>query len=174
MTYSYLVSAALRSVKESFLLVLATLPLVVTAALPIESILPQKDPAPSPELEPPAVVRIQVEVLRKNSALNKGIQLTYRFASPDNKRYTGPLNRFTEMVRSAPYHRLLNHLNAHYGPVAVSGDEAYQVVTIIDEAGAEAAYVWVLSLQSEDEFKDGWTTDAVIPADRPTTRRNFT
>ena len=103
--------------------------------------------------------------------MNEGIELTYRFASTDNKRYTGPLSRFTEMVRSAPYNRLLNHLNARYDPMAVSGNEAYQVVTITDMAGEEAAYVWVLSRQSEGEFEGCWMTDAVIPAERSAQRR---
>ena len=138
MTYYYLNSPTLRATARCVPLLLVMLPLIVTAALPKESILIGEVPTPSPELDPPEVVRIQIEALRKNSILNEGIRLAYRFASPDNKRYTGPLNRFIEMVRSPPYHWLLNHVKAYYGPVAVSGTEAYQLVTITDKGGGSS------------------------------------
>jgi hypothetical protein len=126
--------------------------------------------APSPELDPSTVVRIQVEALRTNSLLNEGIELTYRFASPDNKRITGPLARFTEMVRSAPYDRLLNHSSARYSPMVISADEAHQIVIITNMEGEEIPYHWVLRRQSEGEFKDCWMTSAVIPAEPPVQR----
>ncbi len=173
MTYTYSVSRTPRETKTMLLAIFTMFPLIVTATLPSESTLPTKDPAPAPELAPHDVVRIQVEALQKNNTLNAGISLTYRFASPDNKRHTGPLNRFSEMVRAAPYNRLLNHLNAQYGPLTVAGNRALQMVSIIDNAGEEIAYVWVLSLQSEGKFKNCWMTDAVIPA-QPPARRDFT
>ncbi len=153
--------------KALILCVLTAMPMVSIAALPDELQFQPNDPAPSPELEVSEVVRIQVEALRDNTLLNEGIEWTYRFASPGNKRYTGPLNRFTEMVRSAPYDRLLNHLDARYGLISISGNEAFQMVSIIDKTGEEIAYAWVLSRQGEGEFKDCWMTDAVIPAQRP-------
>ena len=171
MTQPYLVSALIRTAIGMVLLLLATVPQVVTAALPNEPLLRPDDPAPSPKLGPSEVVRIQVEALRKNSLLNEGIELTYRFASAGNKRFTGPLSHFTEMVRSAPYDRLINHFDARYDPVAVSGSQAYQRVTITNVAGEEAVYVWVLSRQGEGKFKDCWMTDAVIPAERPARRK---
>lgn len=70
------------------------------------------------------------------------------------------------MVRSAPYDRLLNHRSAEYSPLAVSGNEAQQMVIIIDAKGEEFAYAWVLSRQSEGAFEDCWMTDAVVPAER--------
>lgn len=150
------------------LLFLALAPLVLAAAVSPQPTTPGlKKPTPSPELEPSAVVRIQVEALRSNSYLNEGIELTYGFASPENQRFTGPLPRFIEMVRSTPYDRLLNHRSARYGPLAVSRDEAYQIVIITDQAGEDVAYLWVLSRQSEGEFKDCWMTAAVISAEQP-------
>ena len=164
-------SSLIAKARKTVTLVLAVVPVVVAAALPPESIPKPDGPAPSPELEPSDVVRIQVEALRKNSVLNKGIELTYRFASPGNKRYTGPLDRFIEMVRSAPYDRLLNHISAQYGPVAISGKEAQQMVIIIDADGEEVAFIWVLSQQTHGAFKDCWMTDSVIPAERPVQRK---
>jgi hypothetical protein len=109
-------------------------------------------------------VRVQVEALRTNSPLDEGIRLTYRFASPGNKSYTGPIGRFIRMLRSAPYDRLLNHRSARYGPVSISGTEAFQTVTVIDKEGEETAFRWLLSRQSRGAFKDCWMTNAVIAA----------
>ena len=148
-------------------LLLAAVPLLVSAAVSPQPTEQAKVAAPAPGLDPAEVVRIQVEALRNNSLLDEGIELTYRFASPGNKRVTGPLVRFTAMVRSPPYDRLLNHRSARYGPLAVSDDEAYQRVIITDSEGEEIAYHWVVSRQSEGEFKDCWMTDGVVPVQRP-------
>ncbi len=75
------------------------------------------------------------------------------------------------MVRSAPYDRLLNHRRAEYSPMAVSGNQAQQIVVIIDAEGEEVGYVWVLSRQTEGPLKDCWMTDAVIPAEREVQRQ---
>ncbi len=171
MAHSHVFSAFKAKAIGFILLFLGIVPMVVYAALSTQPIIQSDGSTPSPELKPSEVVRIQVDALRTNSPSNKGIELTYRFASPGNKRSTGPLDRFTEMVRSAPYDRLLNHLSARYGPVAVSDNEAYQIVIITDKEGEEVAYIWVLSRQSEGEFRDCWMTDAVIPAQRPVQRK---
>lgn len=126
---------------------------------------------PSPSLDPLAVVSIQVEALRANGPNNDGIQLTYLFASPDNKRSTGPLDRFIRMVHSNPYDRLLNHRSARYSPVLLSGKEALQMVTVVDEIGEEATFLWVLSLQSEGKYNGCWMTDAVISKQQLVPRR---
>lgn len=167
MKHIYIFGAYIPLAKVLLSLLLMVASLKVTAALPNESQHESRHTTPSPVLKPSEVVRIQVKALRKNTLLNEGIELTYRFASPKNKLYTGPLNRFTEMVRSAPYNHLLNHLNASYGPLSVSGEAAYQLVTIVDKKGEAYAYTWLLSRQREGKFKDCWMTDAVIPAEQP-------
>ena len=149
------------------LLLLAAVPGLGLAPVLAEQTFRSQDLAPSPLLNPSEVVSIQIEALRENSQRNEGIELTYRFASPGNKRSTGPLERFLAMVRSAPYQQLLNHRSARYGPSSVFGDKAYQLVTIIDKQGDEVAYLWVLSRQGEGEFAGCWMTDAVISSQRP-------
>jgi len=172
MTHRHFVLAIKVTAQAFVTLILATVPLIVAAALSTAPSPQPRAPAPSPELDPSEVVRIQVEALRSNSHLNEGIELTYRFASPGNRRFTGPLDRFIEMVRSAPYDRLLNHRSARYSPMAISGDEAHQTVTVTDSEGEEITYHWVLSRQSEGEFKDCWMTSAVI-ADQQPKQRDF-
>ncbi len=171
MSHAVAVSSLTPKAKGLILLFLATVPLAATGALAPESGSRSFDPAPSPELEPAEVVRIQVEALRKNTLSNDGIELTYRFASPGNKRYPGPLDRFIDMVRSAPYDRLPNHRRAEYSPMAVSGNQAQQMVVIIDAEGNEVGYVWVLSRQTEGAYKGRWMTDAVMPAERELQRQ---
>ena len=122
---------------------LAGLSLAILATLSTAASPQPLDHMPSPELDPSAVVRIQVEALRNNSQLNEGIVLTYNFASPANKGFTGPLNRFIAMLNSASYKQLLNHRSARYGPVVVSDREARQIVIITDMEGELiSAYQW--------------------------------
>lgn len=153
--------------RVSFAALLTITALTINAAVVPKQVPALQQTAPSPALNPGEVVRIQVEALRKNGPLNEGIELTYRFASPGNKQVTGPLDRFVRMVSSAPYDRLLNHLNASYGPVSMTGEGAFQTVTITDREGQETAYLWVLSRHTKGQFKDCWMTDAVIAAERP-------
>jgi hypothetical protein len=170
MTHQHFV-LALRATTQGFVaLILIMVPLLVVAALSTGPDLQPRAPVPSPALDPVQVVRIQVEALRHNSPLNEGIELTYRFASTGNKSFTGPLARFIEMLRAAPYERLLNHRSARYSAMAISADRAHQIVTITDRNGEDIRYHWVLTRQVEGEFKDCWMTSAVIAAEPPLQR----
>ena len=56
--------------------------------------------APDPALSPAEVVVIQLDALRGNEAeTDAGIAQTWAFAHPDNKRMTGPLPRFAQMIK---------------------------------------------------------------------------
>ncbi len=75
--------------------------LLVVLAAPVGAAhLPQTEPDPS--LSPRDVVSIQIEALRNNDTPyeNRGIEVTFNFASPANKRVTGLLERFKVMVRN--------------------------------------------------------------------------
>jgi len=126
---------------------------------------------PSPSLSPTEVVKIQVAALKVNDASNSGIELTFRFASPENRSTTGPLERFIRMVRSSPYDRLINHRSVAYGPIRISGDDASQEVTVEDMLGEKTTYLWVLGRQDNGKYADCWMTDAVLPLTRPKPRR---
>ena len=81
-------------------LVRVTALLVVLAAPVGATHLPQTEPDPS--LSPQDVVSIQIEALRNNDIpyADRGIEVTFNFTSPANKRVTGPLERFKEIVRN--------------------------------------------------------------------------
>ena len=41
---------------------------------------------------------------------NSGIEQTWEFAHPLNKKYTGPLPKFINLLNSESYKMLLNHM----------------------------------------------------------------
>lgn len=116
---------------------------------------------PHPDLSPVEVVRIQVEALQNNDDEDSGIEITFRFASPDNKRVTGPLTRFIQLVKNPTYRPMLNHKLAEYGPMRIEGDTASQRVTIIDPNGNATVYLFTLSKQTEPPCAGCWMTDSV-------------
>jgi hypothetical protein len=117
---------------------------------------------PNPDLSPEEVVKIQVEALRNNDELDKGIEITFRFASPANKEMTGPLNRFVRLVKNPSYRPMLNHRTAEYAPIKISGDTATQRVTITGADGKASVYVFELSKQDLPDCQGCWMTDSVI------------
>jgi hypothetical protein len=50
----------------------------------------KSSPFPNAQLTPDQVFKIQLEALRTNDENDRGIEITFRFASPANKRSTGP------------------------------------------------------------------------------------
>ena len=64
---------------------------------------------PNSEIKPSEVVKIQLLGLQKNNSIFKdsGIEQTWNFAHPSNKKATGPLNRFKQMIKGNNYHCLL-------------------------------------------------------------------
>ena len=64
---------------------------------------------PNEKLLPYDVVKIQLEALKNNNKNDEGIKQTWLFAHPDNKKITGPYERFRIMIYGAQYRPLLNH-----------------------------------------------------------------
>jgi hypothetical protein len=117
---------------------------------------------PNPKLGPADVVRIVVEALKHNDAKDRGIAVAFDFASPANRRVTGPLSRFIPMVKGAEYRALLNHKSAGYSKVYnVDKNEAIVFVGIKDAGGTAAFYVFTLSKQPDGEYAGCWMTDGV-------------
>ncbi len=120
---------------------------------------------PNPNLKPNEIVNIQLSAMKENDQTNLGIEITFRFASPKNKIQTGPIGRFILLVKNPTYRHLLNHLSANFLDLKVEGDRAIQEVIIETAEGTLKGFRFLLSLQKEDEFKNCWMTDAVIPFD---------
>ena len=73
-----------------------------------------KQSYPSPNLKANEIVMIQLNAMKQNDQTNKGIEITFRFASPKNKIQTGPLSRFIMLVKNPAYSPLLNHLSSTF------------------------------------------------------------
>lgn len=131
------------------------------SAQPGETALPQ----PSVKLEPQDVVRIVINALAENDKpyADAGIETTFSFASPANKVNTGPLDRFIQMVKGAPYGIMVDHAKSDFSEVVLMGNKAYQMVQLTAVDGRAEVFAFRLSKQQDGEFKDMWMTDAVWP-----------
>jgi len=122
---------------------------------------------PDPSLGPQAVVRIQLEALRRNDAADRGIAVAFRFASPHNRRSTGPLPRFAGMIRNGPYAPMLRFTDAAYAPPRIANRGAVQQVTLYAPGRPPVSYVFYLTRQAgEGPLHECWMTDGVqvVPA----------
>ncbi len=146
-------------------LVRVTALLVVLAAPVGATHLPQTEPDPS--LSPQDVVSIQIEALRNNDSPyeNRGVEVTFNFASPANKRITGPLDRFEVMVRSPTYGPMIDHRSASFENLSVEGDSARIDVILRSKEGLYLGYRFFLSRQHGNRYEGSWMTDTVIPID---------
>ena len=118
---------------------------------------------PNPELKANEIVSLQLMAMQQNDVSNHGIEITYRFASPQNKVQTGPLSRFIMLVKNPAYRPLLNHLDATFLNLKVEGNVAIQEVIITTSKGTRKGFRFLLSLQQGEKFKNCWMTDAVVP-----------
>ncbi len=125
------------------------------------------DSAPNAELSPVDVVNMQLAALADNDnpLPNSGIATVFRFASPSNKEATGPLDRFTMMVKGDPYRDMLNHRQSELMPAMESPSHTLIPVRLVTREGKDARYVFVLTRQQSEACKGCWMTDAVMPVD---------
>jgi hypothetical protein len=121
----------------------------------------QENLMPAPSLTPKQVVRIQLEALRDNDEDDRGIAVAFRFASPANKQSTGPIERFTAMLKGPLYSPMLGFIEADYEKPEVRGTSARLKVKLYGSGGQVIVYVFYLSKQTEDPYSDCWMTDAV-------------
>ncbi len=118
---------------------------------------------PDPTLGPDEVVVAVLEALAQNDQPTKdrGIEVTFSFASPANRAMIGPIDRFGDLVREEVYRPLLYHSHATRGMLKVAGDRAQQRVIITSITGERVVYTFTLSKQTEGPFKGCWMTDGV-------------
>ena len=130
---------------------------------------------PSRALAPAQVIQILLAALKHNDSPNAddGIRTAFRFASPGNRLMTGPEERFIRLVKNPLYRPLLNHRSSDVRPIQISDDRAAQRVKLIDASGSPAIFVFTLSRQTLEPYKDCWMTDGVEriqPEDLPNTQ----
>jgi hypothetical protein len=125
---------------------------------------PAQLPDPSPDLSPREVVMIQLEALQNNDlyAQNGGIRRVFDYASPGNRSFTGPVERFIELVKNPLYKPLIGFQRATIGGILILGDHAQVRVELVDAQGKSVRYVWSLSRQAEMPYANCWMTDGVM------------
>jgi len=138
---------------------------ILSLLLVVSSTRADSNPAePSKDLTPEQVVRIVIEALKTNdpSKDDDGIATVFEFASPGNKSSTGPLPRFTKMIKGG-FGQMLNHSDSEFGTMEISNDTALQAVWLTTQAGEQHGYVFQIGKQSEGEFDGMWMTESVWP-----------
>ena len=119
---------------------------------------------PNRDIKPAKVVEIQLNGLKKNDVNYKdgGIEQTWNFAHPSNKKNTGPLPNFKMMIKGRSYQMLLNHVSHTITEVG-SGDKWAQFeVIILDKEKIYHKFNWQVEKYTEDgPLKDCWLTTMV-------------
>ena len=90
---------------------------------------------PNKDILPSEVVKIQLTGLQNNDLDFKdgGIEQTWNFAHPNNKRVTGPLSNFKMMIKSDSYGMMINHLSHTITELGSSDKWAQFEVIILDK-----------------------------------------
>ena len=119
---------------------------------------------PSISIKPSDVVLIQLNGLMKNDnpKKNSGIKQTWEFAHPSNKKNTGPLPKFINMIKSDSYKMLLNHIENQVVEVFKSNERYGYEVTILGNDKNYYKFQWVVEkYYDEGPLKDCWLTTSV-------------
>ena len=119
---------------------------------------------PRSDIKPAEVIGIQLAGLQKNdyNFKDSGIEQTWNFAHPNNKKVTGPLEKFKKMIKSASYQMMINHLS-HTITKIESGDNWVQFeVIILDKEKIYHKFNWQVEKYLIDgPLKDCWLTTMV-------------
>ena len=119
---------------------------------------------PNSKINPSEVVKIQLLGLQKNDDrfVDSGIEQTWNFAHPTNKKATGPLERFKSMIKSNNYQMMINHLS-HTITQVRGGDSWVQFeVIILDKEKIYHKFNWQVEKYEEDgPLKNCWLTTMV-------------
>ena len=117
---------------------------------------------PSPDINPIDVVEVQLFALQSNDENDFGIKQTWEFAHPRNKMATGPLPRFTSMIKTPAYSILLNNLKFETKEIFNDGKTAGIAVRIEAKDNKAYTYMWTLEkITEEGPLNGNWMTSGV-------------
>ena len=119
---------------------------------------------PNNSILPAEVVKIQLVALMNNDKKfeDSGIEQTWNFAHPNNKKNTGPLPNFKMMIKSNSYQMLLNHISHTITELGSSDNWAQFEVVILDKEKIYHKFNWqVEKFTLEGPLKDCWLTTMV-------------
>ena len=119
---------------------------------------------PTSDIKPTEVVKIQLVGLQKNDLGYKdsGIEQTWNFAHPNNKKNTGPLPNFKMMIKGNSYQMLIDHLSHTITELGSSDKWAQFEVIILDKNKIYHKFNWqVEKYTMNGPLKDCWLTTMV-------------
>ena len=119
---------------------------------------------PNSELKPFDVLMIQLNSLKNNNNPYKdaGIEQTWEFAHPNNKKITGPLNKFKEMIYGKNYKILISHENSEITILKETKDVSIFKVVVLTKNKKKYYYIWqVEKVLLDGDFKNCWMTTNV-------------
>ena len=119
---------------------------------------------PNSNIKPSEVIKIQLNGLQQNDSKFKdsGIEQTWKFAHPNNKRVTGPLSNFKMMLKSDSYGMMINHLSHTITELGSSDKWAQFEVIILDKNKIYHKFNWQVEKYTLDgSLKDCWLTTMV-------------
>ena len=141
---------------------------IIFKALVIFSIIVSSSTAeilkPSSNIKPSEVVKIQLNGLQKNDLdfKDSGIEQTWNFAHPNNKKVTGPLPNFKRMIKGDSYQMMLDHLSHTITELGSSNNWAQFEVIILDKDKIYHKFNWQVEKYLLDgSLKDCWLTTMV-------------
>jgi hypothetical protein len=119
---------------------------------------------PDSAISPKEVVSSQLSGLQKNDFKYKdsGIEQTWNFAHPNNKKVTGPLGKFKRMIKGASYQMMIDHLSHTITELGSSDKWAQFEVIILDKNKIYHKFNWQVEKYTLDGIlKDCWLTTVV-------------
>ena len=99
---------------------------------------------PNSNIEPYQVVEIQLKSLQKNNSptIDNGIEQTWEFAHPSNRKSTGPLDRFKTMLKGKSYKILLDHLDHEIVQENLTNTVALYEVSVLGKDKSYYKFKW--------------------------------
>jgi len=119
---------------------------------------------PNVSLKPFDVISIQLNSLQRNNIPFKdaGIEQVWGFAHPNNKKITGPLEKFKKMIYSKSYQMLLGHESSEITILSENSNKSIYKVYILSNDKKKYSYIWQIEkVKIDGDLKNCWMTTSV-------------
>ena len=119
---------------------------------------------PNTSLTPFDVISIQLNSLQRNNIPFKdaGIEQVWKFAHPNNKKITGPLEKFKKMIYSESYKMLIEHENSEITILSENLNRSIYKVFILSSDKKKYSFIWQIEkVETEGNLKNCWMTTSV-------------
>ena len=119
---------------------------------------------PNKKIKPDQVVEIQLKGLinNDNPYTDIGIEQTWEFAHPNNRVFTGPLEKFKQMIYSDNYKILISHENNETIILKETSSKFIYKVYVLSKDKKKYYYIWQIEkVEQEGKLKNCWMTTVV-------------